>query len=1253
MTPKEQLSLHVEEIFKKYTTPGLHICDIATGGGKSYTIGKLTCEYYPEHFERIVILCVQNKLTLGMKREIDRSIQNANSLIKENDILVIENNSEVIKKAIKSGAFKSLVETMEYQVGELKKQNNGINLNHLQAAFRRVNNIYKGVQRIVEILNDDNNEYMQAQLDENEANLRKAVRTFFEAFSNHLERIKPNTKVTHKKILHLFKDLKIVYPQVEYKDKKVLLMTVHKSMYGIDPILDDKISLQDFSGKKKTLLIFDESDQAAVAIRNTIIDQAVQGPYSNKRYAKGYNAMLQYRHLLDTPERLDIEYYGDTLEQNITKAKQIAQSKWEKVFKDTEPYHSIFLNKEVDLETYRRGVFMSGNALRLTIAAAPKEGERTKSYVCYKKGQRHLTLEHEIDDNTLRDEYDYVVPIDDFLTLVSSTSNVIKAQLNNVVRQAYENSKTKFDEAIKDVRENPAEHRYVSYPTIEREIHTLLSRFETPNEYQIEQQLLDFMTTRKNIVLRDGDKKLKLPDYSVYTQGVQFYQEEIDEKDNLHRVRISCRELSTTPEKILVDLVNKNNTSVVLCSATASSMSVVSNYDMEYLQHVLGDKLHPLSSNSWQRFDKLVSDTYPQEHHVEIIPITHFEFPDKRENKLSLPEQYKRLFSESALQEGLPDKWFSITLRIFKSSGFTIDDISFRFYRLFQFIEAYHWFITNEAHSMIFFQNRTGDKDLNQFNVLSCLIDGSYTGLSVMGNELPTDWKNNNIRTSRDWEEVEGTILRELSESPDAKIMLISAYNSYKAGANLQYEIPDGLDYIAGDNWQTNDALKKDWDAVYLQMPTAYLMLNEDGYESTYERSLHLTMLTLMMLYERGCLSRSDVAQWLHQALSNTFYFGDTKNPGILHDKAAWMQTIIEQAIGRLCRTRNKPRTTHILYDESITPYFDQINLDKSLTVEFRTLSNYIKNHPIQSSEEANTDEIIRCNLANSAKRLLDMNRRRALRYLPKPDDIDDMDEEYYDESDEVSYHVQVAQKMNESYKRTIIRKPVINSLEDITEEDKHITFISKCYGDWPRDEKGTYVCYFNSRTKNICPQGDKDAKVYPKPISTAMVRLDTLMKNHEIRSYFEEQGYATEWRQDGLILHPEILATDYAGEIGEEAFRAVLIRYLHIPAEKICHLEGKEYEYADFIYTRDDGKRIAFDVKNMVSNHADNGKDLSTTEKRQKKEQTLGCPIVTVNIVKLPDGTMDATREIVGVINNDGQILPDALEQIRKYLFE
>ena len=54
---KHELSAHVEKIFKQYVHPGLYICDLATGGGKSYTLGKLSCEYYAHPFERMIIVC--------------------------------------------------------------------------------------------------------------------------------------------------------------------------------------------------------------------------------------------------------------------------------------------------------------------------------------------------------------------------------------------------------------------------------------------------------------------------------------------------------------------------------------------------------------------------------------------------------------------------------------------------------------------------------------------------------------------------------------------------------------------------------------------------------------------------------------------------------------------------------------------------------------------------------------------------------------------------------------------------------------------------------------------------------------------------------------------------------------------------------------------------------------------------------------------------------------------------------------------
>lgn len=86
---KEQLSQHMESIFKEYVAPGLHVCDLATGGGKSYTISKLTCEYYPGHFDRIIILCVQTKLVNDIREEINKFISARKGDIGQKDVLVV------------------------------------------------------------------------------------------------------------------------------------------------------------------------------------------------------------------------------------------------------------------------------------------------------------------------------------------------------------------------------------------------------------------------------------------------------------------------------------------------------------------------------------------------------------------------------------------------------------------------------------------------------------------------------------------------------------------------------------------------------------------------------------------------------------------------------------------------------------------------------------------------------------------------------------------------------------------------------------------------------------------------------------------------------------------------------------------------------------------------------------------------------------------------------------------------------------
>lgn len=1243
---KEQLSNHVEKIFKKYVSSGLHICDIATGGGKSYTIGKLTCQFYPQHFDRIIILCVQKKLVDSMDSEINKFIDKKDSLIKPDDKLVIENNEEVAKIAIDNNSFHRLLDEIEYKIGEFEKENKGINVKELRNKFNYIKKVYETLIKIVSVLDSSNNkknEYLTTQIRDTENSLRKAVRSFFESYRGIYEGRKTRKKLSVNDVLKQFPSLESVYPQVSIKNKRVLVMTVHKAMYGIDPILSEKIYIDDFSDKqKRTLILFDESDQAAIAMRSVIIEQEIEKNGGYNRFAKGYNGYLQYSSLINNSEHLSNEYYGAELEKALVKAQNTTKKNWSRWFNNIPQYNNVFLEGDTELDSYRRGVFFSGQTLRLNIS---KRGDTLNSFICYKKGKREFRLVHSNDESKLRAEYSIVVKLDDFLSLTIRNTIAIKSQLGKIIANALEQSKKRFEDEIKNISANSSDKsNYLSFPTLEREIHTLFSRFETPLEFQFEQHLNDFMTNRKNITVSDGSNEKKIPDSSVYSQGVQLYQEEVDNRDNLHRVRLSCREINNTPEKIITDLIKFDNTTIVLCSATASNMSVVSNFDIQYFQDSFSSKLHKLSKEDKKLFDDLVAKTYPTEHKIKVVPIINHQYEDKRVNKIHLPEKYKQMFAPDGQKHA--ERWFQITLRELKKDKDS-DSVFFYLNRYFQFIEAYHYFIKHDdIHSMIFFQNQRGDRDANQFHTLSCLIDGSFKDMpSELDSEIPTDWKNEHIRISKDFDEVEKEILSELSGKKDAKLMLISAYASFKAGTNLQYNIPKNLSYFSGDTWD-KDSPKKDWDAMYLQSPTSYFSTDDDLSENKYESNVYKAMLTLMMLYERGCLAKYEIASLLYSVLSSApLYFSEDTYQGVVKDKAAWAQSIIEQAVGRLCRTKNKPHTTHILYDENMAEYFNFADLDKSLTKEFKALADEIMRN--KKETVSTPEEVICCNNANYVQSQLNRIRKSALYFTPHNEEIygNEDDEE---DNDDIPYFVKINQVLNQSYKQTIIKKPVINDFNELTAEDRQLTFISKCYGNWQRNEDSEFY-YSLDDNKRVCPRG-KNHKEFS--ISPSSVRLDILMKNSVIREYFEQKGYATNWKQDGYILHPQILAYDYAGEIGEEAFKALLIYYTECSEADIKHLEGKDYELADFVICNSDGSyKIAFDVKNMNPDilHNDRPNDMPTQKKREIKRQRLGCELITVNMLQLNNSPIDEIREIGGLIYNSGMIIDSAIETLKK----
>ena len=81
-----------------------------------------------------------------MNREIDRFIDLPDSLIKNDQKLVVENNAEVIKKAIDTDSFRRFIDQIDHRIDEMKTEGSN---NELRYACSKIKKTYDGVKNLI------------------------------------------------------------------------------------------------------------------------------------------------------------------------------------------------------------------------------------------------------------------------------------------------------------------------------------------------------------------------------------------------------------------------------------------------------------------------------------------------------------------------------------------------------------------------------------------------------------------------------------------------------------------------------------------------------------------------------------------------------------------------------------------------------------------------------------------------------------------------------------------------------------------------------------------------------------------------------------------------------------------------------------------------------------------------------------------------------------------------------------------------
>ena len=90
---------------------------------------------------------------------------------------------------------------------------------------------------------------------------------------------------------------------------------------------------------------------------------------------------------------------------------------------------------------------------------------------------------------------------------------------------------------------------------------------------------------------------------------------------------------------------------------------------------------------------------------------------------------------------------------------------------------------------------------------------------------------------------------------------------------------------------------------------------------------------------------------------------------------------------------------------------------------------------------------------------------------------------------------------------QTIIKKPVISDYSELVEEDKYLTFICKCYGDWQRNENNEYFCssdgvlYNKDKTELLAYPAEKTETSYTLAASVESFEPLSILANNYIKN--------------------------------------------------------------------------------------------------------------------------------------------------------
>lgn len=918
-----------------------------------------------------------------------------------------------------------------------------------------------------------------------------------------LNKICHNKASKMRKIREDWKFILTLYPSVLIEKRKVLFMNVDKFYMPIDPIISKPFNFSNSPLLKGALVFIDEFDASKEFILRSQISQSTQRKLDLIKYMSTLSSTFA------SGKKFPKELFPAPKDGDEKKSSQYAFGELKRVIEGCRKNASLDYHFKLD------------------------SGEKEKRCLIFQDSELHTVCNL----NT--------TPSIDLYTDEKRGLNVIKLDKEGKGSKKFFNLIYSMTGALNfSIRTfSMMSRNYLNYYNYEKRkengdmmapeeaISTIINPFEL--DQGIQSVISNIVTGRFNGGTRK--KANKIVGESFYVNGFRYF-DFVDDLSHDTTTSINMCFLNDTPEQFMVSIAS--SAMVVGISATATIDTVTGNYNLDYLKNQLGGSFVFPSKEDSERISTKFLATYKEgrDYKVNITKLD----SDHEDNESLAKDIFKNQDNIETL---------STQLRYFDSDN----KLKYEKRRFMRVLLAVKSFLENPRSKALLVLTNQNMKTsgVSPFNKETM---ESIVAQIQKENEL----KNNaviHLLHGNNYDQEKRQYQTDIRSGK--RVILFTSYPASGTGQNLQYSIMEGADEGA--------TLQKDIDSIYLEKPTNVLVninLNRnDSNSSLSEEDLIKYIYQVESLGFQGEISRKKTVSMVKIAfkryIKGSYPSTWQDNPGSEYLTKSVNNHIVrtlEQAVGRICRTRDKNKSdVNIYLDKEI---IEKVSFDP---VKTRLMNKEFKAIVDASTKPWNQEDNQRTEFNNKAE-----NRSMAL--SKRLDSLMERNKISWPQNDMEDW---------KEVREWLLKHPTLSK-----EELNGNPVFESLYLTLPKCAKPCSSIYFSGaggdaaeNAKKLCISLKQSSNAH-KEISDNECNLVGLSRIPEVRDFFKDKGYALSFAKNEMILLPCTYINLYKGALGEAAGKAILessgIRLKEITdPEKFekfdFEVEGIEGVYIDF----------------------------------------------------------------------------------------